>query len=124
MVVFNTPPNPPRRRMWQPVVLVGNDILLRNGVVDTTQSEAFIRARVMSAPTQQCSLQDRDGSVFVARVIDVQNTGVYHVEQGGVEYDYAGYELRIIEVGRVSDASLRVFVWTEDAYGAGSVWGE
>ena len=120
---FHSTPKPPRKRMWEPVVLVGESLTLRDGTVDETQSEAFIRTRLMLAPNSQCSWQDRDGSTYIVNVLNVRRTGVKRLGAGGEPNDISLYQLQIVEIAQITDTSLTALVWDEGAWDSGKVWG-
>lgn len=73
--VFNTTLNPPRRRMWEMDVVLGNDQVQRGGGslnISSDVQEDFLFA----ALTKRCTLYDRRGRSFVVRLLDIGGLAV------------------------------------------------
>ena len=120
--VLHATQNPPRKRMWQPVVKVGENLETRGGNRDK-QSAAVIKNRLFTAPNAFCQLTDRDGNVYQVRVLDVQNQGLIELKQGNMRRDEERLALTIVEITTISIADRRVMQWGRDTWGGGKVWG-
>lgn len=120
--VLHSTQNPPRKRMWTPVVKVGEELLLRTGGRDR-QSAAVIKNRLFTAPNAFCQLTDRDGNVYQVRVLDVQNQGLIESVKGSVRRDDERVALTIVEITTISIAGRRIMQWGRDSWGGGKVWG-
>lgn len=68
-------------------------------------------------------MDDREGNTYVVRVLDVNTRSVIDHDQGLGRRDESIADLTIIEVTRTATASSEVFVWGQDSYNEGKVWG-
>ena len=113
--------NPPRRKIWKPVITVAPENELRNGVNDT-QDPAVVRAALMGAGTKRLTLTDWHQNTFTVRMLDIQEQGITRYSRGGEERDAQIYQLVLAEItpGQTNTSSA---IYGADAYGSGKVYG-
>lgn len=120
--VLHATPNPPRKKLWTPSVLLGDSLWLPQGG-RSRKSRKTIQRLLFLAPTAQVTMDDREGNTYVVRVLDVNTRSVIDHDQGLGRRDESIADLTIIEVTRTATASSEVFVWGQDSYNEGKVWG-
>ena len=92
-IIFNTTPNPPRKRMWSFEVVVGDDLELRGGG-RSRLSGRDLEQFLFNALEKRCTLYDRRGRTFTVRVVDVRGVGINETDAA----DISGTQVRAAEI--------------------------
>jgi hypothetical protein len=82
--VFNTTPNPPRKRVWSFEVVVGDE-LEANGGVRSRYSGRDIEAFLFNSLNQRVTLYDRRNRSFVVRILDIRTVRAAPTAGGDTE---------------------------------------
>lgn len=72
--IFNTTPNPPRKRIWDFEVVVGDNLQASTGQ-RTRLSGKDLESFLFGALEQRATLYDRRGRSFTVRVLDIRGVG-------------------------------------------------
>ena len=112
--------NPPRRRIWRPVIHLKANGQLRDGQVDT-QDPSVVREALVSGVTKRATMVDRHNRSYVVRLLDMQEQFLVVHEQGSDERDSQVFQLTIAEIYPQGSGSPAA-VYGDDAYGGGKVF--
>ena len=82
--VFNTTPNPPRKRVWSFEVVVGDE-LEGNGGVRSRYSGKDLEAFLFNSVNERVTLYDRRNRTFTVRVLDIRTVRATPTESGDTE---------------------------------------
>ena len=82
--IFNTTPNPPRKRVWSFEVAVGDE-LEANGGVRSSKSGKDLEAFLFNSVNQRVTLYDRRNRSFTVRVLDIRTVRATPTESGDTE---------------------------------------
>lgn len=110
-------PNPPRKRQWQMVLKVGDDIAPRGGGKPRYGGN-FLERHLFRAVGEVTTLTDRRGRTFVVKVEDPTSLGAVARQRGDIEF----YQVTMIEVTQTAGFE-DVLTWNQDRYNTGKVWG-
>ena len=115
--------NPRRKRKWEPVVLLSDELLLREGVdMDEVPSALALRRILYGALTKRVVMVDREGLTYRCRLQDMQGVSLKDKTQGGVERDQSAYQLSLVEITALTTDETGA-VYGESGYGGGHVFG-
>ena len=117
-------PNPPRRRMWQPVVVLGAELEMRDGAGNEASAPdaATTRRILFGSVTKRVTLIDRDDIEYIVRLHDVIPVAIKDQDVGGTESEIAGYQLVLTEISALT-SDEQVGVYDESSYDSGHVYG-
>ena len=117
--------NPPRRRMWQPVVVLGTELEMRDGAGNEASAPdaATMRRILFASVTKRIELVDRDGTEYIVRLHDVIPVAIKDQDTGGREDEIAGYQLVLTEISTLT-SDEQVGVYDESSYDSGHVYGD
>ncbi len=82
--IFNTTPNPPRKRVWSFEVVVGDE-LEANGGVRSRYSGKDLEAFLFNSVNQRVTLYDRRNRTFTVRVLDIRTVRATPTKEGDTE---------------------------------------
>ena len=80
--IFNTTPNPPRKRTWSFEVVVG-DLLEANGGVRSRYVGKDLEEFLFSGLTERVTFYDRRGRTFTVKILDLRTVQTAPTEPGG-----------------------------------------
>lgn len=89
--------NPPRRRLWRPIIILAPNIELRDGTRDN-QDPSNLREVLITGVTNRCTLYDRHQRSYIVRLLDIQEQMLIPYEEGGDERDSQVFQLAIAEI--------------------------
>lgn len=121
-VVLHATHNPPRKRVWQPRIMLGDNLQLRGNSRGPIAS-AVVKKVLQDSPTKRCSMTDREGNVYTVRVLDAIEPSFTEQRRGGAIYDEGFFDLQIVEINQTS-TSVGTSRWGIDRWGSGKVWAE
>jgi len=93
--------NPPRRKMWKPIIVLKPNSLLRDGIEDT-QDVSTLRSALFAAANSRITMTDRENQSFVVRLLDAQEVQLAFSTEGGSETDNQVLQLTLVEVNSLS----------------------
>ena len=113
--------NPPRRKVWKPLIQLAPNLELRDGTRDP-QDPATVRAALLAAGTKRVTLTDSHQHTYTVRLLDVQEQGMMRYREGGIERDSQIFQLVLAEItpGTTNQAQGQ---YGNDAFGGGKVYG-
>lgn len=116
--------NPRRKRMWQPVVLLDDQQLMKFGGSnnDYLPSVHDLRQALYGATTKRITMTDHDQHSYTVRLLDIRPAALVDKVQGGNERDLYAYQLVIVEVNTLS-TDQTVAIYDESTYDSGHVYG-
>ena len=126
-IVLGATPNPPRKRLWAPQIILSNELEFPHG--DGADTEAQPAAGVMrrilfAAMTKRLTLTvPKDGSTFTVRLLDIQPGPSKDKRLGGTESEVSGFTLTLVEIKTLS-SNETVAVFDESDYDQGHVYGD
>ena len=112
--------NPPRRRLWKPLVDLAPGQLLRGGSKDT-QDTLVVREALFSGVNQRITMVDRNHHSFTVRLLDIQEQQIIPTKAGGRGRDNTVFQLAIAEISPLV-TDLPTGIYGDDTYGGGKVW--
>lgn len=119
---FHSTLNPPRRRVWKPIISLRDNQFGRDGIRDT-QAVSVLRAALFTGATNRITMTDRDQNSYTVRILDLQELSIRFSKTGGSETDNQIMQLTIAEVTPTT-SSAPVARYGQSRYGAGYVYGE
>ncbi len=117
--------NPRRRRMWQPTVVLSDNIEFRDaqdGQVFSPNA-ATMRKVIFGAVEKRVTLTDRDNVAYTVRLHDITPVALQDKDDGGAESEATAYQLVILEISALT-SDEQVGVYDESDYDAGHVAGD
>lgn len=112
--------NPPRRRLWKPIVDIVPGVLLRNGVKDN-QDSLVLKEALFSGSIARVTMVDRNGQSFIVRLLDIQESQLRPTAAGGALRDHSVFQLAIAEISPLT-TNMPTGVYGDDVYGGGKVY--
>ena len=112
--------NPPRRRMWKPLIVIAPSLLMRNGVKDNQDSN-IIKEALFSGAVERITMVDRNNHSFIVRLLDIQEQQLLPTETGGTLRDHQVFQLAIAEISPLT-TELPTGIYGDDVYGGGKVY--
>jgi hypothetical protein len=119
-LVLHSTPNPPRKRIWRPRIVLGETLNLRSKARDILAS-ATVKRVIQDAPTKRCVMTDREGNTYTVRVLDENIPGFTEIKRGGQVYDKGAIDLFIVEINQTGTPDGTAS-YAADRWGAGKVW--
>lgn len=89
--------NPPRRRMWKPLIELKLNNNLRDGGQDG-QDVGALRTALYAAAEQRITMTDRENNTFIVRILDIQEQQIDFVSEGASESDVQVLQLSLAEI--------------------------
>ena len=123
--LFGLTQNPPRHRMWNPVVVLSDNGEFRDGAdMDASLPSAVTVRRVLfGAMTKRMTLTDRDDIEYIVRLLDIQPAALADKSHGNVDEEMTAYQLSLVEISTLT-SDEQVGIYDESAYDAGHVYGD
>lgn len=121
---FGATPNPIRKRVWNPVVVLADNIELRDGFHSEAISPSVhnVRNALYGAVRKRITLTDHVGLVSIVRLLDIKGMGLKDTDQGSRETEQDVYQLSLVEIQALtSDADVGVF--NDSVFDGGTVFG-
>lgn len=116
--------NPPRKRIWRPVVMLSDSLAVATSAYNTHQPSAEnLHDILFGAVTKRLTLTDDRANTYTVRLLDVNSAGKVAKTIGGKKHDAMGYQLTIVEI-RTLNTNQTVGIYGEHAYGGGAVYAE
>ena len=109
--------NPPRHRMWKPIVLIEPNLVLNDGNIDT-QDAHIAHEALFHGANRRVSMIDRNNVSYVIRVLDIQEMGMKSSNLGGDERDQTILQLSLAEISPL-EGHLLTARYGDDNYGSG-----
>ena len=114
--------NPPRKRMWKPVVILDDDRSLRGGVTGRmSPSSVKLREVLFAATDKRITLVDRENYSYAVRLLDVNSVATVYRTIGGKRFSAKGYQLTLVELATLTNNSTDG-VYGQSTYGGGHVF--
>lgn len=115
--------NPPRKRIWRPVVALSDELSLHSGAYPQNAPSAdHMHDILFGAVTKRLILTDDRGNSFTVRLLDITATGKVSKYAGGKQHDAMGYQLTMVEI-RTLHTNSTVGIYDEHAYDSEAVYG-
>lgn len=106
--------NPPRRRMWKPMLSLKPNQPLRDSTLDNQDVNA-LRQALYGAAEQRITMTDRENNSFVVRLLDIQEASLKFSTEGGFETDNQIIQISLAEIAAIS-SSLQVARYNQARY--------
>jgi hypothetical protein len=114
--------NPERKRMWTPIVALGDGMPLPGGVSTAgTPSSQKVREVLFGAVNKRITLTDEHSNTYTVRLLNISPMGKVKRVLGGKEYASFGYQLQLVEVNTLT-TNETVGVYDSSAYDSGHVY--
>lgn len=97
--------NPPRRRVWKPLLILRDDLFLTDGLQDT-QSATTLRNALYTAATSRVTMKDRLNGEYIVRVLDIQEVQLKESREGGDESDSQVLQVTLAEISPLHSAAV------------------
>ena len=121
-IAFFATLNPPRKRIWSPVVTLSDTLYAQGGVLtSTTPSAANLRELIYGAATKRLTMTDRDGHTHTVRLLGLESAGRVRKQHGGKEHDGYGYKLSLVEINSTTGGQIEA-VYDSSVYDGGHVY--
>lgn len=122
--LFGTTPNPPRRGLWQPVVVLSDNGEFREGAGTeaSVPSASTVRRVLFGAVTKRMTLADRDDLDHIVRLLDIRPVALKDISHGAVEEETSAYQLVLAEINALT-SDEQIGVYDESSYDSGHVYG-
>ena len=115
--------NPPRKRIWKPVIALSDTLTRTAGISTNGQPSATkLREILYGAVNKRITMKDQDGHTHTARLMDLNGTGRVAKSIGGKEHYAMGYQLTIVETQRVEAEGSTTAVYDTSTYDSGAVY--
>lgn len=112
--------NPPRRRLWKPVVDIAPSILMKDGNRDN-QDPVVLKEALFSGANKRITMVDRNHHSFTVRLLDIQEQQTIPTAAGGSLRDRQVFQLAIAEISPL-ESSLPTGIYGDDVFGGGKVY--
>lgn len=89
--------NPPRRRIWKPLVSLKPNQLLRDAASDT-QDVSTLRSALYTAASSRITMTDRENNSYTVRILDIQETQLTFSTEGSAETDNQVLQITLAEI--------------------------
>lgn len=93
--------NPPRRRIWKPIINLRQNQLLRDATEDR-QDVTELRNALYAAASQRITMTDRENNSYVVRVLDIIEQAISFSAIGGNETDNQVLQISLAEISPIS----------------------
>lgn len=121
-IAFFATLNPPRKRVWNPIVNLSDTLYARGGLTTITQPAASnMREILYNAATKRITLTDNDGHDHTVRLLGIESTGRAKKQSGGKEHFGYGYRLALVEINSTTGGQV-VAVYDSSTYDSGHVY--
>ena len=121
-IAFFATLNPPRKRIWSPIVTLSDTIYAQGGVLtSTTPSASNLREILYGAATKRLTMTDRDGHTHTVRLLGLESAGLVRKQHGGKEHNGYGYKISLVEINSTTGGQIEA-VYDSSVYDGGHVY--